>query len=155
MQKARKLKLVVWPGFDWLDGERPPSLRFPGPVKPNALTFAIEEILEQIPTVEELSIHIFVATGDLFRWDLPDVTWAKIQPWLDRSVTAIERPTLKKVSRVLATVSQDANDETPGYEPIYEQNEVRVGSGHTWNVKRHGGLQTVSIAVSSDLLEYD
>jgi hypothetical protein len=145
MQKAKKLQLVVWPGFDWLDGEKQPSLRFPRPVKPNPLTFAIDKILEQIPAVEELSIHILVATGDLFRWDLPDAKWGNIQPWLDRSVTSIRQLALKKVSRTMATVWENRSDEVQGYQPIYEQSEVRIGSGNSWNVKRQGGLRTVRI----------
>jgi hypothetical protein len=157
MQETRKLQLVVWPGFDWLDGERPPSLRFPRPVKPNALTFAIDKILEQIPTVEELSIHILVATDDLFRWDLPDAKWAKIQPWLDRSVTSIGHPALKKVYRTMTTVWRTQGAETLGCQPIYEQSEVRIGSGNSWNVRRKGGLRTVSIVafyVNSKLTRY-
>ena len=158
IQKARKLQLVVWPGFDWLDGERPPSLRFPRPGKPNALTFAIDKILEQLPAVEELSIHILVATGDLFRWDLPDAKWEKIQPWLDRSVTSIGRPALKKVSRTMATVWKSQSAETLGYQPIYEQSEVRIASGNSWNVRRKGGLRTVSITpfyVNPKLTRYE
>jgi hypothetical protein len=146
MQKAKKLQLVVWPGFDWLDGEKPPSRRFPRPAKPNPLTFAIDKILEQIPAVEELRIHILIATGDLFRWDLPDAKWENIQPWLDRSVTSIRQLALKKVSRTMATVWENRSDEVLGYQPIYEQNEMRIGSGNSWNVKRHGGLRTVRMA---------
>ena len=179
MEGARKLQLIIWPGFDWWNGPAqessleqwrqrkallkrinayqvghtgPPSdAEFPTSSssttpRPDAVTAAIEKILDQLPAVEELDISILVATGDLFRWDLPDVKWERIQPWLDSPVTKNERQQLLKVSRKLISVWQRADLEFASHQAFYVQKETRDDvSSNRWRVERQGGWRAVSV----------
>ncbi|KAF2997972.1 hypothetical protein E8E13_006461 [Curvularia kusanoi] len=173
IEHTRKLKLVIWPGFDWWNGpsqtaslerwrqkkamlkrinayqvghtEPPSETQAPEAssatkIQPDAVSVAIEKILEQLPVVEELDLNILIATGDLFRWDLPDVKWEKIQPWLDGAVTKRGCQQLRKVSRRLISVWQKPELEIASHQPFYIQKEKRSDvMSNTWCVERQGG----------------
>jgi hypothetical protein len=178
MKDARKLQLIIWPGFDWWNGpaqessleqwrqrkallkrinayqvghtgppgdaEVPTSGNSSTP-RPDAVSAAIEKILDKLPAVKELDLSILVATGDLFRWDLPDVKWERIQPWLDSPVAKNERQQLLKVSRKLISVWQRADLEFASHQAFYVQKETRNDvSSNTWRVERQGGWRAVS-----------
>ena len=180
IRTARKLKLVVWPGFDWWNGppqvspleqwrqrkallkrinayqvghtEQPSEAESTQTssstaARPDAVCIAIGKILDQLPMVEELDLSVFIATGDLFRWDLPDVKWAKIQPWLDRPVITSGGLQLRKVSRRLTSVWQMPEVEIASHQPFYVQKETRSGpSSNKWRVERQAGWRAVSDA---------
>jgi hypothetical protein len=131
------------------DAEVPTSGNSTTP-RPDAVSAAIQKILDQLPAVEELDLSILVATGDLFRWDLPDVKWERIQPWLDSPVAKNERQQLLKVSRKLISVWQRADLEFASHQAFYVQKETRDDvSSNAWRVERQGGLRAVSIARSN------
>ena len=180
MKTVRKLKMVVWPGFDWWNGppqvspleqwrqrkallkrinayqightEQPNeagSVRTSDTAEPklDAVSVAVGKILDQLPAVEELDLSIFIATGDLFRWDLPDVKWEKIQPWLDGCITKCGGLQLRQVSRTLTSVWQRPELEIASHQPFYVQRETRsVIASNRWHVERQGGLRAVSDA---------
>ncbi|KAJ4376705.1 hypothetical protein N0V86_006822 [Didymella sp. IMI 355093] len=177
MKDVRKLKMIVWPGFDWWNG--PPQV---SPLelwrqrkallkrtsadqvghaqqpsesestktsdtepKPDAVTIAVGKILDQLPAVEELDLSVFIATGDLFRWDLPDVKWEKIQPWLDAPVSKTVGKHLCRVSTSLTSVWQWPESEIAGQQPFYVQKETRSDVvSNTWHVERQAGWRAVS-----------
>lgn len=178
METSRKLKMVVWPGFDWWNG--PPRVspleqwrqrkallkrinayqvghtEHPSEAestktndttaaKPDAVSVAIGKILDRLPAVEEIDLSVFIATGDLFRWDLPDVKWERIQPWLDSPITRSGGLRLHRVSRTLTCVWQRAEVEIASHQPFYVQKETRSDiSSNKWRVERQGGLRAVS-----------
>jgi hypothetical protein len=178
MRTARKLKLVVWPGFDWWNGppqvspldqwrqrkallkrinafqightEQPSEAQTttsgdPSSAGLDAVTVAVGKILVQLPAIEELDLTILIATGDMFRWDLPDVKWEKIQPWLDGPVVESGGIQLRKVCRTLTSVWQMPDAEVASHQPFYVQKEVRGdASSNSWQVERQGGLRAVS-----------
>jgi hypothetical protein len=146
MNKARKLRLTIWPGYDWWNGPQPfydkrGNARInPGEAaKPNAAFVAISKVLQQLPHVEELIVDVLMQAQDGGRWDLPDRKWENLQPWLDSPITPNIGQALKKINRNL-TVFWKATEP----EPFYVQNEMRQGSGNTWKVKRKGDMVTVS-----------
>lgn len=153
LNKIRRLRIVVWPGYDWWNGSRPRSIRRvngrlrlenpstePEPEKPDAVSFALGKILNHLPTVEELSIDVLSHAFDLSRWDLPDQKWENIQYWLDGSVVQKYSQALKKVHRRLAAVWF-----TNLIEAFYEQQEIRKRGARTWQVQRKGNMNTVSL----------
>ena len=153
MDKVRKLRLVVWPGYDWWSGgvvqplrgiEKPEAriLSPPGSKRLDAASFAISKILEHLVAVEELSIDVLMHASEGGRWDLPNNKWEKVQPWLDGPVTLKGGRALKRVVRRLAGVYQPW-----GPEPFYTQIEVRQKDGKTWKVERRGDMRTVSCTV--------
>lgn len=178
MRSARKLKIVVWPGFDWWNG--PPQVSpleqwrqrkallkrinayqvghtvqpseaestetgSSAAARPDAVSVAVSKVLDQLPLVEELDLSVFIATGDLFRWDLPDVKWEKIQPWLDGPITRSGELQLRKVSRTLTSVWQMPEAEIASHQPFYVQTEMRSNtSTNRWRVERQAGLRAVS-----------
>lgn len=178
MRPARKLKLVIWPGFDWWNGpvkaspleqwrqrkallkcmntdliapsEQPSNAGSgnksdPTGPKPDAVSIAVRKILHELPAIEELELNIFIATGDLFRWDLPDVKWEKIQPWLDMPIAKGECQQLRKVNRKLTSVWQRPEVETASQQAFYVQEETRSNvSSNIWRVARQAGLRAVS-----------
>jgi hypothetical protein len=149
MEKSKKLKLVVWAGYDWWNGSRPrvtktvngrPKIdEIAQAAKPDAVSFAIGKVLERLPAVEELEVVIQAHTGEFSRWDLPDVVWQNIQYWLDGPIAREGGQSLKRVHRRLAAVWH-----AELVEAFYEQQETRVGDSGMWHVKRHGDMQTVS-----------
>ncbi|KAF2622526.1 hypothetical protein BU25DRAFT_462846 [Macroventuria anomochaeta] len=175
MKTARKLKLVVWPAFDWWNGppqvspleqwrqrkallkrinayqvghtEQPSeaeSAKTSDTAQPrlDAVSVAVGKILAQLPAVEELDLGVFIATGDLFRWDLPDVKWEKIQPWLDGPITRTGGVQLRRVSRTLTSVWQMPEVEIASQQPFYVQKETRSDTlSNKWRVERQGGLR--------------
>lgn len=182
MKPTRRLKMVIWPGFDWWNGPKKDSpleqwrqrkallkranfdqvvhseqLRNtestkegestdPNP-KLDAVSVAVRKILGQLPAIEELELSIFIATGDLFRWDLPDVKWEKVQPWLDMPVAEHKYQQLQKVTRKLTSVWQKPEVEVASQQAFYVQTETRIHvCGSTWRVERQGGLRAVSDA---------
>jgi len=148
MSKAKKLRLVVWPGFDWWNGSRPRAMKLVNgrpridpegvPDKPDAVSYAIGKVLECLSGVEEVEVDVVAHVGDLSRWDLPDAKWESVQYWLDGAVAREGGQRLKKVTRRLAGVWN-----TELVEAFYEQEELKVQGG-TWRVKRHGDMRTVS-----------
>lgn len=178
MRSVRKLKMVVWPGFDWWNG--PPQVSpleqwrqrkallkrinayqvgqtvqpseaestetgSSAAARPDAVSVAVSKILDQLPLVEELDLSIFIATGDLFRWDLPDVKWERIQPWLDGPITRSGELQLRKVTRTLTSVWQMPEVEIASHQPFYVQTEMRSNtSTNKWSVERQAGLRAVS-----------
>ncbi|KAJ4346173.1 hypothetical protein N0V95_005637 [Ascochyta clinopodiicola] len=179
MRTLRKLRLVIWPGFDWWDGppkaspleqwrQRKALLKristsqdvctaWPSEAEPvntggsdaiklDAVSVAVGKVLDQLPAVEELDLVIFIATGDLFRWDLPDIKWEKIQPWLDGPITRSGGLRLRKVSRTLASVWQKPESDAVGQQPFYVQKETRSDIlNNKWHVKRQGGLRASAL----------
>ncbi|KAF1364442.1 hypothetical protein EJ07DRAFT_99502 [Lizonia empirigonia] len=152
MWTVRRLKLIIWPGFDWWNG--PPQVSplaetagtdVVAETKLDAVVVAVRKVLDQLPAIEELDLSIFIATGDLFRWDLPDVKWEKIQPWLDGPITKSGGLKLRKVSRTLTSVWQMPEVISASYQPFYVQKETRSDtSTNRWHVERQGGLRAVS-----------
>lgn len=189
MHTARKLKIVVWPGFDWWNG--PPqtspleqwrqrkallkrvnayqlghtelplhtaAARTEESLQPklDAVSTAVRKLLDRMPAVEELDLSILIATGDLFRWDLPDVKWEKIQPWLDGPITKSGDMQLRKVSRSLTSVWQRPETEFASHQPFYVQEEERSElSSTTWRVKRQAGWRAVSGTETATLRKFD
>jgi hypothetical protein len=149
MERSKKLKLIVWPGYDWWNGSRPRATKMVNgrpkidenvsAVKPDAVSFAIGKILEQLPAVEELEVVVQAHTGEFSRWDLPDLAWQNIQYWLDGPVAREGGQSLTQVHRRLAGVWH-----AESVEAFYNQQETRVGNSGTWHVKRHGDMKTVS-----------
>jgi hypothetical protein len=149
MERSRKLKLVVWAGYDWWNGSRPRATKMVNgrpkidetaqAAKPDAISFAIGKMLEHFPAVEELEVVVQAHTGDLSRWDLPDLAWQNIQYWLDGPVAPEGGQSLKKVHRRLAAVWH-----AESVEAFYNQQETRSADNGTWHVKRHGDMKTVS-----------
>jgi hypothetical protein len=149
MERSKKLRLVVWAGYDWWNGSRPRATKIVNgrpkidenaqATKPDAVSFAIEKVLERLPAVEELEVVIQAHTDEFSRWDLPDVVWQNMQYWLDGPITREGGQPLKKVHRKLAVVWH-----AKLVEAFYEQQETRQGDSGTWHVKRHGDMRTVS-----------
>ncbi|KAI8932653.1 hypothetical protein NX059_010149 [Plenodomus lindquistii] len=159
MQRARKLKLDIWPGYEWWNGGPQPLTDKYGNLranvanvsKPNAATVAIGRVLEQIPHVEELAIDVLMQGQEASSWDLPDRKWENIQPWLDISIT-LRSQTLKKVTRRLVAFVKAS---TP--EPFYTQLETRQNTGPIWKVERKGDMLTPTMRTlchSPDDFEY-
>ena len=177
IKNARKLKMIVWPGFDWWNGPPPVSplelwRQRKALLKSNsadqvgehqqqheatsanasntapkldAVTVAVGRILAQLPAVEELDLSVFIATGDLLRWDLPDVKWEKIQPWLDAPISKTVGKHLRKVTTSLTSVWQWPESELAGQQPFYVQKETRGGvASNKWRVERQAGWRAVS-----------
>jgi hypothetical protein len=161
MHGSRKLRLVIWPGYDWWSGSRPRSMvRVNGklkidpdaPAKPDAVSFAIAKVLECLNEVEELEIDVLSHVGDMSRWYLLDTTWENIQYWLDSPIMPFTSTTnhisknskLKRVKRRLAGVW-----ESKMIEASYVQEETRV-EGQTWHVKRHGDMRTPTVLALAD-----
>ncbi|KAH7066667.1 hypothetical protein BKA63DRAFT_125436 [Paraphoma chrysanthemicola] len=162
LQGTRKLRLVVWPGFDWWNGSRPRTTKMvngrmriddAAPQKPDAVSFAVAKVLEKLTEVEDLEIDVLAHVGDISRWDLPDTVWEGVQYWLDDFVVQEGGRNLKKVVRRLAGVwKQDL------IEASYVQEETRIGEGGkhgTWRVKRKGDMRTPKIVAMADPGELD
>ncbi|KAH6644528.1 hypothetical protein C7974DRAFT_408200 [Boeremia exigua] len=175
MKSARRLKIVVIPGFDWWSGgpktspleqwrqrkallkranayqvghtEQPTQAEAietgePSQPRLDAVSVAIGKLLDQLPAVEELKLDVLIATGDLFRWDLPDAKWENIQPWLDSPISMSGGGQLIKVSRTLMTIWHKPETEVASCQPFYVQKENRSDiSGNKWLVKREAGLR--------------
>jgi hypothetical protein len=153
MEKAKRLRLVVWPGYDWWNGQRPRAVRRVNghlrhvdssngdsqPVQQDVVSFAIGKILEQLPAVEELSLDVLVHVSDIAQWDLPDQKWKNIQYWLDGPVARGYRPTVRKVVRRLTAVWDATLTEA-----FYTQEEIRSDGGKSWHINRKGNMRTVS-----------
>lgn len=153
MERVKRLRLVVWPGYDWWNGQRPRAVRrVKGHLqhveqshsdaellKPDVVSLAIGKILERFPAVEELSIDVLILVNDVARWDLPDQKWDNIQYWLDGPVTRDYPLTVRKVVRRLAVAWIP-----PVEEAFFTQVETRLGEGKTWRIKRRGDMRTVS-----------
>lgn len=177
MKDARKLKMVVWPGFDWWNGppqvsplelwrQRKALLKSASgghagqnhqqrtaasadtsntALKMDSVTVAVGKILAQLPNVEELNLSVFIATGDLFRWDLPDVKWEKIQPWLDAPISKTVGKHLRRVTTSLTSVWQWPESELASQQPFYVQKELRSdAASNKWRVERQAGWRAVS-----------
>jgi hypothetical protein len=155
MHGSRKLRLVIWPGYDWWSGFRPRSMtRVNGklkmdpdaPTKPDAVSYAIGKVLEQLPAIEELDIDVLSHVGDMSRWYLLDTTWGNIQYWLDSPVLNPTRNNgnLQKVRRRLASVW-----DSKVVEASYVQEETRMDGG-VWRVNRHGDMRTPMVRKVAD-----
>lgn len=146
IEKTKKLRLAIWPGYDWWNGG--PQVFFdkrgntrinPGEAgKPNAASVAISRVLQYFPNVEELNVDVLMQASDGGRWDLPDKKWENVQPWLDAPVTPNMGEALKKVTRKLTGFWKTSEPE-----PFYIQHETRQSS-NTWKVDRNGDMGTVS-----------
>lgn len=148
MSTTRRLKLVIWPGFDWWNGDiaqdtariDEPNTRSLVPAvasRPDAACLAIGNILKHLPAVEELTIDVLIYASDGGRWDLPDNKWERIQPWLNNPVSVDGGNALKRVVRRLARVWSPTETEA-----FYTQVETRQDSGVSWKVGRKGDMRT-------------
>ncbi|KAF1914757.1 hypothetical protein BDU57DRAFT_540636 [Ampelomyces quisqualis] len=159
MDRARKLRLVIWPGYDWWNGARPQAftkingrikIDANAPPKPDALSVSIGKVLDCLPAVEELQVDVLAHVGDLSRWDLPDSVWTKIQYWLDGPIASEGGHALQKVCRKITGVW------SPGcIETLYDQQETRTGDGSKWHIKRHGDMRTPKLVALADPGELD
>ncbi|KAF2849148.1 hypothetical protein T440DRAFT_480317 [Plenodomus tracheiphilus IPT5] len=159
MQRARKLRVDVWPDYEWWNGGPQPltdkygNLRasVPQVSNPNTVTVAIGRILEQLPYVEELMIDVLMQGSEGGRWDLPDRKWENIQPWLDTPIT-VRGQTLKKLTRRLTAFAKSSVPE-----PFYTQLETHKGAGPLWKVERKGDMLTPTLrsyCIEPEDLEY-
>ncbi|KAF1942933.1 hypothetical protein EJ02DRAFT_453837 [Clathrospora elynae] len=147
MNKTKKIRFAIWPGYDWWNGGPQPLTDKYGNIRPNtdqakkpdAVSAAIGKILECLPQVEELSVDVLMQASDGVRWDLPDAKWENVQPWLDTSVTPNAGQTLRKVTRRLIGFCKVSEPE-----PFYTQHETRQDSGNAWKVERKGDMGTAS-----------
>ena len=115
--------------------------------KLDAVSVAVGKVMDQLTAVEELELNVLIATGDLFRWDLPDIKWERVQPWLDGPVMRSSGAQLRKVSRTLTSVWQLPEAETASHQPFYVQRETRIDtSSDKWQVDRQAGFHAVSNA---------
>lgn len=154
MHQARKLRLAIWPGYDWwCGGSRPLTDKYGNlrvnneqAKKPDAASLAIGRILEHLPHVEELSIDVLMQASEGSRWDLPDKKWENIQPWLDVAITLDRGQALEKVTRRLIGFWEASRPEV-----FYNQTEQRQGSGRIWDVKRNGDMGTVSYTIGTSM----
>lgn len=142
MDQARKLRLVIWPGYDWWNGPpqvsskmRQSNVTYLSGPKPDEVSVAIAKILERFSLVEELSVDMLIDGHSLGSWDLPTVKWERIQYWLDGPITVKRHQPLKKVHRRLLGVWAADSPEL-----FYEQIETLH---QTWHVKRRGDMRTV------------
>ena len=147
MDKARKLKVIVLPGYEWWNGGPQPLTDKLGKLrttteqvsKHNPVSIAIGKILEHLSYVEELHVQVLMQASEAARWDLPDKKWENIQPWLDGPVAIQRRRVSKKVTRTLTAFWTLRQPET-----FYTQIEIRQSSGQSWKVERKGDMGTVS-----------
>lgn len=146
MERAKKLRLILWPGFDWWNGGAPVMVDKYGNArvnpdavdKPNVATVAITEVLQHFPHVEELNVDVLMQASEGGRWDLPDRKWENIQPWLDAPIASDVGPNLVKITRNLIAFWDASKPET-----FYVQHEV-LETGNTWRIDRNGDMGTVS-----------
>ncbi|KAF2028935.1 hypothetical protein EK21DRAFT_68732 [Setomelanomma holmii] len=159
MLHTRKVRLVVWPGFDWWYGARPRATRLvngrprideSAPLKPDAVSFAVGKVLEQLPGVEELEIDVLAHVGEFSRWNLPHVLWENVRYWVDGPVSRDGGQRLKKVKRRMAAVWHATL-----IEPFFEQDEVKVEENAKWYVKRKSDMRTPMVVVMADPGELD
>ncbi|KAL6157388.1 hypothetical protein ACJQWK_06883 [Exserohilum turcicum] len=144
MEKARKLRLTLWPGFDWWNGgpqvfidKRGNARVNPGEAaKPNAASVAINKILHYFPHVQELSVDVLMQASEGGRWDLPDRKWENVQPWLDASIVPSVGPNMETIVRKLTGFWDVSRPE-----PFYIQHEVRQ-SEREWKIDRKGDMAT-------------
>ena len=144
--RTKKLRLAIWPGYDWWNGgpqvfidKRGNARVNPGEAaKPNAASFAISRILQYFPHIEELHVDVLMQASDGGRWDLPDKKWENVQPWLDAPITPAVGEPVRQVTRKLTGFWKTSEPE-----PFYIQHEIRQ-SGNTWKVDRKGDMGTVS-----------
>jgi len=147
MQKTRKLKLAIWPGYEWWNGGPQPLTDKYGNLrvnvaqvpKPNPVTVAVGKLLELLPEVEELIIDVLMQASEGSNWDLPDRKWENVQEWLNAPIV-MHSQTLQKVTRRLIAFWKASEPE-----PFYTQLETRQASGSVWKVERKGNMGTPTI----------
>lgn len=147
MKHVRRLKIILWPGYDWWSGGPQPltdklgrlHLNADQTPKFNAASTAIGKVLDQFIHVEDLNIDILMQASELGRWDLPDQKWEPILPWLNGPVTNEGSHSLRKVSRTLYGLWNTSEPE-----PFFTQVEVRKELSTIWDVTRKGDVATVS-----------
>lgn len=156
MNRTKKVRFVVWPGYDWWNGSRPRAMRRvhgrlklvedepakEESVKADAVTFAVTMMLKHLPAIEELQIDIISYIGEFRRGDLPDKKWENIQYWLDAPVSRAAGHNLRTVTRKLSAVWYSAH-----IEHFYQQRELRKEENRSWSVTRRGDMLTVSSAL--------
>ncbi|KAH8728065.1 hypothetical protein GQ44DRAFT_757497 [Phaeosphaeriaceae sp. PMI808] len=145
MEKAKALRLVIWPDYNWWYGLRPRWTH-----NEDDVSIAIAKVLKHLPAIEELDIDILVHVRDLSIWNLPGAKWKNVQYWLDGQVVREGGQALKKVNRALAGVWNPKL-----IEPFYEQQEIRssqrrVSGCAIWHVKRHGDMRTPTVLSLAD-----
>ncbi|KAF1837399.1 hypothetical protein BDW02DRAFT_566058 [Decorospora gaudefroyi] len=145
LSAARKLRLAIWPGYDWWNGGPQPLIDKRGNAcinadaasKPNAASFAISTVLQHLPHVRQLTLDVLMEASDVRKWDLPDRKWENVQPWLDSTLTTNVRPILRQINRNM-TIFFEASQP----EPFYTQHETRLSLENTWKVDRKGDMGT-------------
>ncbi|CAO2652540.1 Nn.00g008230.m01.CDS01 [Neocucurbitaria sp. VM-36] len=161
MNRARKAKIVIWPGYDWWSGGLPQAIRridkpetnslpTSDTKRPNAASIAIGKILEHLPVVEELYVDVLMHSSEGGRWDLPDNKWEKVQPWLDSPVTDEGGQSLRKVVRRLAGIWK-----TSDAEAFYTQIETHQDSENPWKIERKGDMRTATLRSLCDPEDLD
>ncbi|EMD94847.1 hypothetical protein COCC4DRAFT_43330 [Bipolaris maydis ATCC 48331] len=147
MDKTKKLRLILWPGYEWWNGGPQllvdkygnPRINADEVPKPDAATVAIKSLLDYFPYVEELSVDVLMKASEGERWDLPERKWENMQPWLDAPVAPNVSPNLTKITRHLTAFWEASRPE-----PFYVQHEVRL-SGNEWKVDRKGDMGTPTL----------
>ncbi|RMZ73064.1 hypothetical protein GMOD_00009574 [Pyrenophora seminiperda CCB06] len=136
MDKTKRLKLAIWPGFEWWNGDvvKPEEAS-----KPNSASIAISKILHHLPCVKELEVNVLMQAYDGADWDLPSRKWENIQPWLDAPIAPNMEGTLEKITRKLICAWKPVS-----LEPFYVQYEIRQ-SPNTWKVDRKGDMGTPTV----------
>lgn len=156
IQHTRKLKLAIWPGFEWWNGGPQRLTDKYGNLHVNlaqvsrldAVTVAIGKLLEVLPNIEDLAIDVLMQASEAGNWDLPDRKWENIQAWLDASILDTSISThgqaLQRVARRLIGFWKASEPE-----PFYNQLETRKAPGSVWEVERKGDMGTVSLVIAS------
>ncbi|KAF2266416.1 hypothetical protein CC78DRAFT_566809 [Lojkania enalia] len=100
--KAKKIQAASAQGADasaqsLQDDDGAPALES----RVDPLFVAIGLLMKHFPLVEDISVDVLIHMSDLRTWDLPDVSYEGIRPWLDGPIYPPDGRRLKKAYRRL------------------------------------------------------
>lgn len=144
IDRAHRLKIILWPGFDWWNrGHQPSKANQISDIDPACN--AIAKVLDHFSFVRDLEVEVMMLASDASRWDLPDKKWQGILSWLNGPIVPNgAATTLETVSRKLTTFQKSVPPET-----FFTQVENRQDVGQAWKVERKGDMATVSHHLST------